>query len=331
MYFYDSNKGVFIPLPSRIDADRSGFLIAVGGCEYPDKEDPGNLQFDWLEVQLDGFRERNMQVRDAPRGYDRRALTDGGGGLTGLRHRPRSPVSRQLLPGMRTSCVVRVSDMAADGGSGDAVRPLRGARAALSGHHPRPPLRGRHDRSPASAAPHALTRAVCPQHMNADHFFFLEADDLELPASPRAARRVGAASHDALYAALISDFEDLPRRAKIDAGDYAVVNVAPAVVPNPYTPGFRVFSYNITGAEGRVAGGGGSRGKEGGFGGERITPDDEASEADDGREEHVEATGKRKHGHHRGGKGDKQSGCKKGPWADTWRCQWVSFYGALMK
>ena len=36
---------------------------AVGGCEYGDKEDPGNLELDWLEVQLERYRERNMQVR----------------------------------------------------------------------------------------------------------------------------------------------------------------------------------------------------------------------------------------------------------------------------
>jgi hypothetical protein len=34
----------------------------VGGCEYKDPEDPGNLEFDWLEVQLKAFRERGIQV-----------------------------------------------------------------------------------------------------------------------------------------------------------------------------------------------------------------------------------------------------------------------------
>lgn len=43
MYFFDSNK-------------------AVGGCEQGDSDDPGNLQFDWLEVQLEAFRSRGMQV-----------------------------------------------------------------------------------------------------------------------------------------------------------------------------------------------------------------------------------------------------------------------------
>ena len=36
--------------------------VAVGGCEYKDGTDPGNLQFDWLDVQLGLFRERKMQV-----------------------------------------------------------------------------------------------------------------------------------------------------------------------------------------------------------------------------------------------------------------------------
>ena len=36
--------------------------IAVGGCEYREPDDPGNLQFDWLEVQLKMFRQRGMQV-----------------------------------------------------------------------------------------------------------------------------------------------------------------------------------------------------------------------------------------------------------------------------
>ena len=36
---------------------------AVGGCEAHDATDPGNLQLDWLEVQLQAFRSRGMQVR----------------------------------------------------------------------------------------------------------------------------------------------------------------------------------------------------------------------------------------------------------------------------
>jgi len=36
--------------------------IAVGGCEHYEPDDPGNLQFDWLEVQLKMFRKRGVQV-----------------------------------------------------------------------------------------------------------------------------------------------------------------------------------------------------------------------------------------------------------------------------
>lgn len=36
--------------------------IAVGGCEYREPDDPGNLEFDWLEVQLKSFRQRGVQV-----------------------------------------------------------------------------------------------------------------------------------------------------------------------------------------------------------------------------------------------------------------------------
>jgi endopolyphosphatase len=61
MYFYDSNKGLI-----SVDVKRAVCLtcrpIAVGGCQYTDPEDPGNLEFDWLEVQLNSFRNRNMQV-----------------------------------------------------------------------------------------------------------------------------------------------------------------------------------------------------------------------------------------------------------------------------
>lgn len=35
----------------------------MGGCLVGDTSDPGNLQFDWLEVQLEMFRARQMQVR----------------------------------------------------------------------------------------------------------------------------------------------------------------------------------------------------------------------------------------------------------------------------
>jgi len=65
MYFYDSNKGTMSPLLSKQDVlfQLEDQYIAVEGCEYNDPDDPGNLEFDWLEVQLEYFRDRHMQVR----------------------------------------------------------------------------------------------------------------------------------------------------------------------------------------------------------------------------------------------------------------------------
>lgn len=84
MYFYDSNKGACVYPRSWFEAqshltcglrsiqttyDASvervamATTAAVGGCEQGDPDDPGNLQFDWLEVQLARFRSRGMQVR----------------------------------------------------------------------------------------------------------------------------------------------------------------------------------------------------------------------------------------------------------------------------
>ena len=40
-------------------------VAAISGCVYKEPNDPGNLQFDWLEVQLDMYRRRGMQVRSS--------------------------------------------------------------------------------------------------------------------------------------------------------------------------------------------------------------------------------------------------------------------------
>ncbi|KAJ7276413.1 hypothetical protein B0H12DRAFT_1085257 [Mycena haematopus] len=176
MYFYDSNK-------------------AVGGCVFKDREDAGNLEFDWLEVQLKGFRARGMQY-------------------------------------------VRYVELA-----------LR-FQDTIVGH-----LFG---------------------HMNADHFFFLEANDLEIfePATVQ---------NNDLFDALLADFGAMPKPKDISYHDYAVINVSPSVVPNPYLPSFRVFSYNITGT---------------------------ASSLKD-----------RKPGHHRGSSKNKEKQCKLDMYRETWRCQ----------
>lgn len=64
LYFYDANDGVYFRM-NRVE----GFFFsdslsseAVGGCSHTEPNDPGNLQFTWLEDQLKSYREREMQV-----------------------------------------------------------------------------------------------------------------------------------------------------------------------------------------------------------------------------------------------------------------------------
>lgn len=120
-------------------------------------------------------------------------------------------------------------------------------------------------------------------------FFFLESGDLNI--YPEADSKGGEgeaptlANEGGLYQTLIKEFSALPKLPKMT--DYAVVNVAPSVVPNPYLPAFRIFSYNIT----------------------------------DARRDYRPTTKlKRKHGHRRGDKGNKTVHCKTKEYQDTWRC-----------
>ncbi|THV08536.1 hypothetical protein K435DRAFT_641814, partial [Dendrothele bispora CBS 962.96] len=202
MYFYDSNH-------------------VVGGCNFLEPGDPGNLQLDWLEVQLELFRERGMQVW-----------------LSG-----HVPPSRGNY---FSECYVRYVELS-----------LR-FQDTIVGH-----LYG---------------------HMNADHFFFLEADDLELDLPESS-----TSSHDDLSDQLLTDFANIPKASKIDLDGYAVINVSPPVVPNPYLPTFRVFAYNVTGAEDLSTG-------------RRKLKKD------------------RKPGHHRGRHGDKKKLCKQEPYKNSWKC-----------
>ncbi|KAI0068865.1 endopolyphosphatase [Artomyces pyxidatus] len=220
MFFYDSNK-------------------AVGGCEWPDREDPGNLQFDWLDVQLDLFRSRGMKVY-----------------LTG--HVPPSPGN------YFEECYVRYVELS-----------LR-YQDTILGH-----LYG---------------------HMNNDHFFLLEADDLQFPSETDLDEKTSMA-HDQLYETLIRDFADLPKNSKsTEYDDFGVVNVAPSVVPNPYLPSFRIFSYNVTNAE-------------------KIQ--DEANltkKKDKKKKKKGSKEPKRKHGH-RHGNSSRETLCKQHEYEDSWRCK----------
>ncbi|CAL1700593.1 unnamed protein product [Somion occarium] len=172
MYFYTSNK-------------------AVGGCEVNDPQDPGNLQFDWLEVQLQTFRSRGMQVWIAG-------------------HVP--PSARNYYP----ECHVRYVELS-----------LR-YQDTILGH-----LFG---------------------HMNVDHFFFLDAQEVTHNGQARSSDALEEDEQDVkkkhkdLYGSLLKNFNHVSKVSNIDHDNYAVVNVAPSVVPNPYLPSFRIFSYNISGS-----------------------------------------------------------------------------------
>lgn len=57
--------------------------------------------------------------------------------------------------------------------------------------------------------------------------------------------------HKELYKTLLRTFNSISKTSNknLDYDALAVVNVGPSVVPNPYLPSFRVYTYNITGTE----------------------------------------------------------------------------------
>ncbi|OCF61739.1 endopolyphosphatase [Kwoniella mangroviensis CBS 10435] len=109
-------------------------------------------------------------------------------------------------------------------------------------------------------------------HMNIDHFFFIDVDELE--ATPVTRSKVGSKKHfspltanlsslpsfdplsdnsigifgagDVLKVELRKDFQDMPGPKDLKLKDYIAVNVAASVIPT-YLPGLRIFSYNISG------------------------------------------------------------------------------------
>jgi len=126
-------------------------------------------------------------------------------------------------------------------------------------------------------------------HMNNDHFFLLEAEDLQFPSESDLTPADGVVSAArGLYDTLVNDFGDLPKKGKTDYDNYGVVNVAPSLVPNPYLPSFRIFTYNITQARSET--------------------------------KLKKKKNKRKHGHRRGN-GSKEELCKKKKYEDSWRCK----------
>ncbi|KAF8826752.1 hypothetical protein HHX47_DHR5000731 [Lentinula edodes] len=164
LYFYDAND-------------------AVGGCSHTEPNDPGNLQFTWLEDQLKSYREREMQ------------------------------------------------------------------------------------------------------------FFLIEAKDIEVTNDIHHGLK-----HDNLCDSLLDDFAQLPKSGRTDLDDYAVINVSPPVVPNPYLPTFRVFTYNITDVKDALA---------------DSSPIRQMNSLDSSRSEPLH---RRKHR-------DNSSQCKEGLYRSSWKCQ----------
>ncbi|KAH7914346.1 hypothetical protein BJ138DRAFT_1133448 [Hygrophoropsis aurantiaca] len=133
-------------------------------------------------------------------------------------------------------------------------------------------------------------------HMNADHFFFIEAGDLVIPSHEESAS-IDSASNTNLFENLITDFAQLPTPFKdLSYDDYAVVNVNPSVVPNPYLPSFRVFAYNVT----------------------EISSLIQKGDAD---KEGIKIAAQRKSNYHHGNPGNEASECSTGPYRDSWRCR----------
>jgi len=82
-------------------------------------------------------------------------------------------------------------------------------------------------------------------HLNTDHFSLLDADDIDMSTTEST---TPTSTGTTLFDMLIADFSEIPSPLEeIHYDNYAVVNTNAAIVPNPYIPSFRVFTYNITG------------------------------------------------------------------------------------
>lgn len=122
----------------------------------------------------------------------------------------------------------------------------------------------------------------------------MESQDTILPdeslSSARRKGQVDEQSRASLAEVLFQDFRMIPKKAKTDLDEYAIINVGPSVVPNPYVPTFRVYAYNATGKTVEEM----KKGKKNGP--------------------------KRKHGHRHPGR-ETEVDCKKKANRDTWACR----------
>lgn len=99
------------------------------------------------------------------------------------------------------------------------------------------------------------SHGLCTASLTKLQFFYLDAHDLRAPVT-EGESTVGMLKKDKdkkLHRDLVSDFAELPKLRKLDMDDFSIVNVAPAIVPNPYMPGIRVWGYNVTGWENQTA------------------------------------------------------------------------------
>ncbi|KLT41553.1 hypothetical protein CC85DRAFT_247424, partial [Cutaneotrichosporon oleaginosum] len=179
---------------------------AVDGCR-PGSGEPGDQEMEWLEVQLQQYRDRGMQVH----------LIGHVAPHEGLYY---------------DDCYVRYGDLA-----------LR-YQDTIVGHH--------------------------YGHQNIDHFFFMDVPELEAisngasaaangtlyleiepeqklahPSSGRF-KIFGRKKSATLKDQLRKSFAGLPGPTELKYKDYAVINVAPSIIPT-YQPAARIYSYNITG------------------------------------------------------------------------------------
>ncbi|KIK37842.1 hypothetical protein CY34DRAFT_15428 [Suillus luteus UH-Slu-Lm8-n1] len=171
----------------------------VGGCNYADPQDPGNIHLDWLEEQLESFRSRQMQVWMTGTLLIASLNSDPLHIFANAGHVP--PSETKYFP----ECYYRFVELN-----------LRFQDTILGN------LYG---------------------HLNVDHFSFLDADEIDMSTE--------ISSSSTIFETLIADFSGIPEPLEDTHYDnYAVVNVNAAIVPNPYIPSFRVFTYNTTGLSG---------------------------------------------------------------------------------
>lgn len=124
----------------------------------------------------------------------------------------------------------------------------------------------------------------------------MEAVDLELVHDNETGIEPNPGVYIDLYATLLTEFAALPKRSEdVELDNYAVINVSPPLVPNPYKPTFRIFSYNVSAPD--------------------LSVDRVAS-----KKMKMTVGKKRKHGHRRGKHGNKESQCKLEPYRTSWKC-----------